>query len=55
MGQLVVTPLDGTLKAGDYLLEYNGNGLSQGIYQYTLRLDTGTDVMTTSRKMILNK
>ncbi len=55
MGQLVATPLDCTLKAGDYLLEYNGSGLSQGIYQYTLRLDNGTDVLTTSRKMILNK
>lgn len=55
MGQLVAVPLSEFRKTGEYILEFDGKALSQGMYQYNLSLQNGNDIRTISHKMILNR
>jgi len=51
LGREVATLVNQKLQPGDYEVEFNGVGLSSGIYYYVLQ----TDSKTISKKMILMK
>jgi hypothetical protein len=51
LGNLVSTYLDGFIQRGTYNVQFDGAGLSTGVYFYTLT----TDGFSQTRKMLLNK
>ncbi len=51
LGSEIVTLIDNKLNAGSYEVDFNANGLTSGVYFYTL----STNNFTNTRKMILTK
>jgi hypothetical protein len=54
-GREIITLVDRIQTGGTYEVDFSGNGLSSGVYFYRIQINSGKEVFTDTRKMILIK
>ncbi len=54
-GRRIQKLLNDELNAGEYEIDFNGAGLSSGVYFYNLTVNSGKEVFTDTKKMVLIK